>query len=70
MKLWNNFLEGLRQAMQEFEEGLLLGADEQYETGDDGPQTGSNRFWLVAFAFAFIVWAVANMAAAGAGYVQ
>jgi len=25
---------------------------------------------LVAFAFAFIVWAVANMAAAGAGYVQ
>jgi hypothetical protein len=70
MKRWNEFLEDLKRSMQEFEEGFLLGTDEQYETGDETSQTGFKLFLLAAFAFASLAWAVAYMFAANAGYIQ
>jgi hypothetical protein len=77
MKLLNNFLSRLKQAIgefeqacREFEEGLLLGLSEQHEMGDDSSPTSMNRFLLVAFAAVFLIWAIVTAVATNAGYIQ
>jgi hypothetical protein len=70
MKPLNDFLARIRQAIQEFEHGLLWGLPGENQVGDDSSNTGSERLFLAAFVLALLIWAVACLAAGNAGYIS
>ena len=77
MKLLNNLLEGIRQAIREMDrasrdsgEEFFWGVSDQFEPGDDPPRTDFNRYVIIAFAVVLVIWVIACLAAANAGYIS
>jgi hypothetical protein len=77
MKLLNNLWEAVRQAIQEMDrasrdsgEEFFWGVSDRFERGDDPPRTNFNRFVIIAFAVALVIWVIACLAAGNAGYIS
>jgi len=77
MKFLNNLLADLKKAIQEMDracrdsgEEFFWGVSDRFEHGDDPPRTNFNRYVIIAFALALVIWVIACLAAGNAGYIS